>query len=131
MENEFKAILLTKESWMNSQLSVAKYSGGVQVTGEGGKKRILFIVNKEGKDLYQVGIPSGEPADLVDKEFIPLYKKLGRDLFISIVNANPLASRRELKEILTQAADIKKKGEEAEKAAKREKEKRQNPSLFD
>lgn len=131
MEKEFKAILLTKESWMNSQLSVAKYSGGVQVTGEGGKKRTLFIVNKEGKDLYQVGIPSGEPADLVDKEFIPLYKKLGRDLFISIVNANPLASRRELKEILTQAADIKKKGEEAEKAAKREKEKRQNPSLFD
>lgn len=131
MEKEFKAILLTKGSWMNSQLSVAKYSGGVQVTGEGGKKRTLFIVNKEGKDLYQVGIPSGEPADLVDKEFIPLYKKLGRDLFISIVNANPLASRRELKEILTQAADIKKKGEEAEKAAKREKEKRQNPSLFD
>lgn len=131
MEKEFKAILLTKESWMNSQLSVAKYSGGVQVTGEGGKKRTLFIVNKEGKDLYQVGIPSGEPADLVDKEFIPLYKKLGRDLFISIVNANPLASRRELKEILTRAADIKKKGEEAEKAAKREKEKRQNPSLFD
>lgn len=120
MEKEFKAILLTKESWMNSQLSIAKYSGGVQVTGEGGKKRTLFIVNKEGKDLYQVGIPSGEPADLVDKEFIPLYKKLGRDLFISIVNANPLASRRELKEILTQAADIKKKGEEAEKAAKRE-----------
>lgn len=131
MAKEFKTILLTKESWMNSQLSVAKYSGGVQVTGEGGKKRTLFIVNKEGKDLYQVGIPSGEPADLVDKEFIPLYKKLGRDLFISIVNANPLASRRELKEILTQAADIKKKGEEAEKAAKREKEKRQNPSLFD
>lgn len=131
MAKEFKTILLTKESWMNSQLSVAKYSGGVQVIGEGGKTRTFLIVNKEGKDLYQVGIPSGEPADLVDKEFIPFYKKLGRDLFISIVNANPLASRKELKEILTQAADVKKKGEEAEKAAKREKEKRQNPSLFD
>lgn len=130
MEKEFKAILLTKESWMNSQLSVAKYSGGVQVTGEGGKKRTLFIVNKEGKDLYQVGIPSGEPADLVDKEFIPLYKKLCRDLFISIVNANPLASRRELKDILTEAAESKAWGEKAEKAAKEEKEKRQNPSLF-
>lgn len=130
MEKEFKAILLTKESWMNSQLSVAKYSGGVQVTVEGGKKRTLLIVNKEGKDLYQVGIPPGEPADLVDKEFIPLYKKLGRDLFISIVNANPLTSRKELKEILTQQAEIK-KGEEAEKAARKEKEKRQNPSFFD
>lgn len=131
MAKEFKTILLTKESWMNSHLSVAKYSGGVQVTGEDGKTRTLLIVNKEGKDLFHVGIPSGEPADLVDKEFIPLYKKLGRDLFISIVYANPLAPRKELKEILTQAAEVKKKGEEAEKAARKEKEKRQNPSLFD
>ena len=130
MEKEFKSILLTKESWMNSQLSIAKYSGGVQVTGEGGKKRTLLIVNKEGKDLYQVGIPSGESADLVDKEFISLYKKLGRDLFISIVNANPLISRKDLKERLTQAAEVK-KGHEAEmKKAREEKEKRQNPSLF-
>ena len=104
MAQEFKTILLTKESWMNSQLSVAKYSGGVQVTGEGGETRTLLIVNKEGKDLTQVGIPEGEPADLVDKEFIPLYKKLGRDLFIAIVNANPLVSRGELKNILTEAA---------------------------
>ena len=130
MEKEFKSILLTKESWMNSQLSVAKYSGGVQVTGEGGKKRTLLIVNKEGKDLYQVGIPSGESADLVDKEFIPLYKKLGRDLFISIVNANPLISRKDLKERLTQAAEVKKGYEEEMKKARKEKEKRQNPSLF-
>jgi hypothetical protein len=131
MEKEFKAILLTKESWMNSHLSVAKYSGGVQVTGEGGKTRTLLIVNKEGKDLTQAGISEGEPADLVDKEFIPLYKKLGRTLFIGIVQANPLVSRKELKKILTQAADVKKKGEEAEKAARKEKEKMQNPSLFD
>ena len=130
MEKEFKAILLTKESWMNSQLSIAKYSGGVQVTGEGGKKRTLLIVNKEGKDLYQVGIPSGESADLVDKEFISLYKKLGRDLFISIVNANPLISRKDLKERLTQAAEVKKGYEEEMKKARKEKEKRQNPSLF-
>lgn len=131
MEKEFKAILLTKESWMNSQLSVAKYSGGVQVIGEGGKTRTFLIVNKEGKDLTQVGIPEGEPADLVDKEFIPLYKKLGRDLFIAIVNANPLVSRGELKNILTAAADVKKRGEELEKKVRKEKEKRQNPSFFD
>lgn len=131
MAKEFKTILLTKESWMNSHLSVAKYSGGVQVTGEDGKTRTLLIVNKEGKDLTQVGIPPGEPADLVDKEFIPLYKKLGRDLFISIVNANSLVSRGELKNILTEAVEEKKKNEEAEKKARKEKEKRQNPSLFD
>ena len=131
MEKEFKAILLTKEFWMNSQLSVAKYSGGVQVVGEGGKKRTFFVVNKEGKDLNQVSIPAGEPADLVDKEFIPLYKKLGRTLFIGIVQANPLASRKELKDILTETAEVKAWGEKAEKEAREKKEKRQNPSLFD
>lgn len=131
MEKEFKPILLTKESWMNSQLSVAKYSGGVQVVDEGGKKRTFFVVNKEGKDLTQTGIPEGEPSDLVDKEFIPLYKKLGRTLFIGIVQANPLASRKELKDILTDAAEVKAWGEKAEKEAREKKEKRQNPSLFD
>ena len=131
MEKEIKVILFAKESWMNSQLSIAKYSGGVQVVGEGGKKRTFFIVNKEGKDLTQTGISEGEPADLVDKEFIPLYKKLGRTLFIGIVQANPLASRKELKDILTEQARVKVLGEKAEKEARAEKEKRQNPSLFD
>lgn len=131
MEKEFNPILLTKEFWMNSQLSVAKYSGGVQIVDEGGKKRTFFIVNKEGKDPTQAGIPESEPADLVDKEFIPLYKKLGRTLFIGIVQANPLASRKELKDILTETAEVKAWGEKAEKEAREKKEKRQNPSLFD
>ena len=131
MEKELKSILFAKESWMNSQLSIAKYSGGVQVVGEGGKKRTFFIVNKEGKDLTQAGIPEGEPADLVDKEFIQLYKKLGRTLFIEIVQANPLASRKELKDILTESAKVKAWGEKAEKEAREKRKKRQNPSLFD
>ena len=131
MEKEFKAILLTKESWMNSQLSVAKYSGGIHLTFDGGKNRTFLIVNKEGKELNQVSIPAGEPADLVDKEFIPLYKKLGRTLFIGIVQANPLASLKELKDILTESAEVKAWGEKAEKEAREQKEKRQNPSLFD
>lgn len=131
MAEEIKSILFTKESWMNSQLSVAKYSGGIHLTVDGGKKRTFLIVNKEGKDLNQVSIPAGEPADLVDKEFIPLYKKLGRTLFIGIVQANPLASRKELKDILTESAEVKAWGEKAEKEERAEKEKRQNPSLFD
>ena len=131
MEKELKSILFAKESWMNSQLSIAKYSGGVQVVGEGGNKRTFFIVNKEGKDLNQVSIPAGEPADLVDKAFIPLYKKLGRTLFIEIVQANPLASRKELMDILTEQAKAKACGEKAEKEAREAKLKAQNPSLFD
>lgn len=126
-----KTILFTKENWQCSQLSVAKYSGGVQITGDDGKKRIFLIVNQEGKDLTQVSIPAGDPADLVDKEFIPLYKKLGRVLFIAIVEANPSASRKELKAILTEAADVKKRGEELEKKVREKREKKQNPSLFD
>ena len=116
---------------MNSQLSVAKYSGGIHLTFDGGKKRTFLIVNKEGKELNQVSIPAGEPADLVDKEFIPLYKKLGRTLFIGIVQANPFASRKELKDILTESAEVKAWGEKAEKEAREQKEKRKNPSLFD
>ena len=131
MENEFKAILLTKDTWMNSQLSVAKYSGVIHLTCDGGKKRTFLIVNKEGKELNQVSIPAGEPADLVDKEFIPLYKKLGRTLFIGIVQANPLASLKELKDILTESAEVKAWGEKDEKEAREKKEKRQSPSLFD
>ena len=131
MEKEIKVILFTKESWMNSQLSVSKYSGGVQIVDEGGKKRTFFVVNKEGKDLTQADISEGEPADLVDKAFIPLYKKLGRTLFIEIVQANPLASRKELKDILTESAKVKAWGEKAEKEAREKREKRQNPSLFD
>ena len=126
-----KTILFTKESWLCSQLSVAKYSGGVQIADEDGKKRTFLIVNKEGKDLNQVSIPANEPADLIDKEFIPLYKKLGRTLFIGIVQANPLASRKELKDILTESAEVKAWGEKAEKEAREKKEKRQSPSLFD
>lgn len=126
-----KTILFTKENWLCSQLSVAKYTGGVQITGDDGKKRNFLVVNQEGKDLSQVSIPAGDPADLVDKEFIPLYKKLGRVLFIAIVEANPSASRKELKAILTEAADVKKRGEELEKKVREKREKKQNPSLFD
>lgn len=115
---EIKSILLTKEAWMSSCFSVAKFSGGITVTGEGGKRREFFVVNKEGKTLMQVGIPAGEPADLVDKEFIPLYKKLGREKVIETVKDNPLLSREELKNVLSEAADNAKAAKKAEKERK-------------
>lgn len=119
MANEFKSILLTKEAWMSSYFSVARFSGGITVTGDGGKKREFFVVNKEGKTLMQVGIPAGEPADLVDNEFIPLYKKLGREKFIEIVKDNPLLSREELKNVLSEAADKAKALKKAKKERKK------------
>lgn len=129
MANEFKSILLTKEAWMSSYFSVAKFSGGITVTGDGGKEREFFVVNKEGKTLMQVGIPAGEPADLVDNEFIPLYKKLGREKFIEIVKDNPLLSREELKNVLSEAADKAKAAKKAEKERKKAAVEAISPSL--
>lgn len=114
---------------MSSYFSVAKFSGGITVTGEGGKERELFVVNKEGKTLMQVGIPAGEPADLVDKEFIPFYKKLGREKFIETVKDNPLLSREELKNVLREAADKAKEAKKAEKKRKKAEMDVKYPSL--
>ncbi len=125
-----KSIVITKESWLCSQLSIAKYSGGIDISDEENGTRHLLVVDRNGKP-YQGRLLPSVPADLVDKEFIPLYKKLGRDLFISIVKANPLMSRKDLKQRLTDAAEVKKGYEEKMKAAKEAKLKAQNPSLFD
>lgn len=125
-----KSIVITKESWLCSQLSIAKYSGGIDISDEVNGTRHLLVVDRNGKP-YQGRLLPSVPADLVDKEFIPLYKKLGRDLFISIVKANPLMSRKDLKQRLTDAAEVKKGYEEKMKAAKEAKLKAQNPSLFD
>nr|DAV11220.1 MAG TPA: hypothetical protein [Caudoviricetes sp.] len=70
------------------------------------------------------------PADLVDKEFIPLYKKLGREKFISIVKDNILANRKELKKILSDAvhaAAFSSCGE----GEKKEQQRAQEPSFFE
>lgn len=112
-------ILMTEEYWMGSQFSVARHYGGMQANfGEG--SHIFEIVNKNGTTLFELStpghpdyaagdgkaIPPGEPADLVDVEFIPFYKKLGRDRFIEVLENNPTASRKAL---LTVYKDLTKK----------------------
>ena len=114
---------------MCSCFSVAKYAGGITVTDEKGKQRTLLVVNKTGKDLTKVGIPAGEPADLVDKEFIPLYVKLGRDNFIKIVKENPLLSRKDLKKVLSEAADEMKAAKKAEEVRQKAEIEAKSPSL--
>ena len=58
-----------------------------------------IIVNKEGKDIFQLSaeaekagrqkaIEAGEPCDLCRLDFVPLYRKLGRDRFLEILRAN-------------------------------------------
>ena len=80
--------LFTEEYWANSQLSVARYYGGCTLNGKEYK-----IVNKDGITVEELStpqsknytgngkyaIPPGEPADLVLEEWIPVYRKLGRE----------------------------------------------------
>lgn len=81
-------ILYTEEQWMNSQLSIARHYGGISVGGQH-----FTIVNKEGKDLYelsrtakgQYAIPPGDPADLVNDKHLKQYRKLGREKFLAAV----------------------------------------------
>lgn len=119
-----KAILIAKEYWMNSQLSVAKYSGGVTVTDKDGKHRMYVVVNSKGGTDW-VHLDASEPADLIDADFIEHYKKLGRDKMIVLLDSNKTLSRSSLKGLLKQEVEKLK----AEKKAKTEKLKDQYPPL--
>ena len=88
-----KTIVIAKEAWLCSQLSIAKYSGGIDISDEENGTRHFLVVDGKGQPYQGKLIPSA-PADLVDKEFLPFYRKLGRDKFISLVSREPLASRK-------------------------------------
>jgi hypothetical protein len=101
-----KAILITEEYWAGTYLSVARYYGRVRIGGHE-----YIIVNKEGKDIFQCSVEAekagrekaiepGEPADLVRKDFVLFYRKLGRDKFIEIMKNNQQASENELKALM-------------------------------
>ena len=89
------AILMEEGYWRNSQFSIAKYYGEIEVK-IGGEKIRYVIVNKEGKDIFECSseaqkagrdkaIEPGEPADLVDKRYVPVYRKMGRKAFIEMI----------------------------------------------
>ncbi len=83
-----RTILYPEGSWRNTQMSVARFYGGITINGTR-----YVIVNKEGKDLVECSkeaekagrhfaIEPGEPADLIIRSYQPIYKALGRDGFI-------------------------------------------------
>lgn len=85
---------MTEEYWANSHFSIARYYGGIRIKGNE-----YIIVNKEGKDLWKCSVEAekagrdkaiepGEPADLILQEFQPLYRKLGRERFIALLEAH-------------------------------------------
>lgn len=105
------AVLMEEAYWRNSQFSIARFYGGIVVKSEG-KQHKMKIVNKNGITLEELSdpvsehyvkdgmaIPPGEPADLIDTDFIRYYKKLGRDKFIAILKDNQQTPREMLKRI--------------------------------
>lgn len=103
-------LIMAEEYWANSQLSIARYYGGINFMG-----RKYLIVNKDGKDLFELSIEAdkagrtkaiepGEPADLVLESFIPSYKKLGRDKIIELIKQGK--TEKEIKETAKKGGEI-------------------------
>ena len=89
------AIVMTESYWANTQFSVARYSGRIAVDGHE-----YVIVDKRGHDIFECSLEAqkagrekaiepGEPADLVRTDVLPIYRKLGRDLFLKFIQENP------------------------------------------
>jgi hypothetical protein len=109
-------IMMTESYWMNTQLSVARYTGGINAFGQS-----YIIVDKRGHDIFEcskeaqlVGrdkaIEPGEPADLVDVRYVKIYRKAGREKFIQMVKSglDLNAMKEELKAEKSKKAEQKK-----------------------
>lgn len=104
---EFCPILMEESYWINSQFSIARHYGGIRT-----KNHEYKIVNKQGITLWELSDPDskhyvkeekaiapGEPTDLLREDFIPFYKKLGRDKFLAVLQEHPKATDVELKKV--------------------------------
>lgn len=89
-------IIMTEEYWKNSQFSIARFYGRINLNG-----KMFYVVNKEGITVLELSDPNspyyvegekviqpGEPCDLVHEDWIPIYKRLGRDKTIELVKNN-------------------------------------------
>jgi len=106
-----KAIVITEDYWANSQLSIARYYGKIAFDGFD-----YVIVDKRGHDIFECSfeaekagrkkaIEPGEPADLCRIDFVPIYRKLGREQFLKFLRENPdVYSVKQAKERLKQWA---------------------------
>lgn len=84
-----------EEYWANSQLSIVRYTGQIRLDNH-----VYIIVDKRGHDIFECSmeaekqgrkkaIEPGEPADLCRTDFVPIYRKLGRDKFLLFLKENP------------------------------------------
>lgn len=82
-------IAMTEEYWADSHLSIARYYGHIRFNNN-----LYVIVDKRGHTIFECSIEAekagkekaidpGEPADLVMAQYVPIYRKLGREKFIN------------------------------------------------
>lgn len=88
-------LVIPKEIWKNSYMSIARHYGGMKVKG-----RPYSIVNKDGVTVAELSDPNnehfnwdskyaiepGETQDLVFDELIPFYKKFGREKLLRLLD---------------------------------------------
>lgn len=98
---------MTEEFWANSPFSIARYYGRIKVD-----RHEYIIVDKRGWDLFacsmeakklgrEKAIEPGEPADLCRADFVPIYKKLGREAFLKFIKDHPeIDTPKKAREIL-------------------------------
>lgn len=80
---------MTKEYWLNSQFSIARFTGGMKLNGE---------------EYWVVG----EERDLIDSDFEKYYTKLGRDEFIRIIEQNAGKDKESIMQAMKDALKAKK-----------------------
>ena len=88
------AIVMTEQYWANTQLSFVRHTGRVAIDGHE-----YIIVDKRGHDIFECSLEAqkagrekaiepGEPADLCRTDFVAIYRKLGRELFLKFIQEN-------------------------------------------
>ena len=82
-------ILMTKEYWLDSQFSIARFTGGMKLNGV---------------EYWVVG----EERDLIDSDFEKYYTKLGRSEFIRILEQNAGKDKESIMQAMKDALKAKK-----------------------
>lgn len=82
-------ILIAKDCWLNSQLSIARFYGGI------GIENFQYIL-------------CGHEQDLVREDFYDLYISLGRDAFISVLNAHKDGDEKSIMEAMKSSVNERK-----------------------
>ena len=89
------AIVMAESYWANTQFSIARHYGRISVDGFD-----YVIVDKRGHDIFECSVEAkkagrekaiepGEPCDLCRVDFVPIYRKLGREQFLKFIQENP------------------------------------------